>query len=76
MNKQRRDRLREAIKQLRNASTIVDEVYNKEEDSLDNIPENLQTSERFEKMENAVDNLNEAIERIDEARELVEMALV
>lgn len=76
MNKQRRDRLREAIKQLRNASTIVDEVCNKEEDSLDNIPENLQTSERFEKMENAVDNLNEAIERIDEARELVEMALV
>ena len=40
-----------------------------EEDALDNVPENLQGSERYEKIENALDCLNEASENIDAAIE-------
>lgn len=42
---------------------------------LDNCPENLQGSERFERMEDAVDNLNDALEKLEEAKEHIEAAI-
>ena len=38
---------------------------------LDNMPENLQSSERYEKMEAAIDSLEAAIESIDSAKESI-----
>lgn len=75
MDNKKRGRLRDAIKLLDGASAIVSEVCDKEEDCLDNYPENLQGTERFEHMENAVDNLNEALESIDEAKTQIETAI-
>lgn len=42
---------------------------------MDNLPDNLQCTERFEAMENAVDNLNDAVEKMEEAKSQIEAAM-
>ena len=54
---------------LGTASGLVSTALEQEEDALDNMPENLQGSERYEKIEAAVDLLNNASEYIDSAIE-------
>lgn len=71
MDAKRRGRLRDALNMLSSAASIVETVCDKEEDCIDNYPENLQGTERYEKMEDAVDNLNEALEKIGEAKEFI-----
>lgn len=75
MNDKRRGRLKDALKMLSSAASIVDEVCNGEQDCLDNYPENLQNTERFEQMETAVDSLNDALERIDDAKEHIQSVI-
>ncbi len=75
MNKKRRESLKDAIYYLNKAQTIVEQVGDQEDDMLGNIPENLQATERYEKMEDAIDKLNDASEKIDEARECIEEAM-
>ena len=74
MDKARREKLRDALRYLSNVILIVDQVCEKEEDCVENYPENLMGSERFEKMEDAVENLNEAMERLDEAKGFIQAA--
>lgn len=38
-----------------------------EQDCLDNMPENLENSERYEMMEAAVENLEDAVDALDDA---------
>jgi len=71
----RRGRLRDALKMLTNAAAIVETVCDKEQDCVDNYPENLQSTERFEHMEAAVDSLNDALEKIDDAKGHIESAI-
>lgn len=59
---------------LRTASGLVSTALEQEEDALDNMPENLQGSERYEKIEAAVDLLNDASEYIDSAIEKINEA--
>lgn len=75
MNKQRREDLRGVLSLLASAIGIVQRVCDKEEDCMDSYPENLQGSERYEQMEDAVDNLNEALEKLGEAKENIQAAL-
>lgn len=75
MNEDRRERLRGAIRKLSDVQMIVQAVCDKEEDCMDNYPENLQCTERFEKMEAAVDSLNDALEKIDDAKGQIESAI-
>ena len=75
MNKNRRQSLRNAIKLLTDASTLIESVCDDEEDALSNTPENLQNTERYENMENAVDCLNEASDKLDEVMECIEQAI-
>lgn len=75
MNKQRREDLRGVLSLLVSAICIVQRVCDKEEDCMDSYPENLQGSERYEQMEDAVDNLNEALEKLGEAKENIQAAL-
>lgn len=60
---------------LTSAANIVDSVCDKEQDCMDNYPENLQGTERFERMEDAVDSLNDALEKIDDAKSSIESAI-
>lgn len=75
MDTKRRGRLRDALKMLASVAAIVEAVCDKEEDCMDNYPENLQSTERFEHMEAAVDNLNDALEKIDDAKGHIEAAI-
>ena len=75
VNKKRREKLRAAISLLDRAEALVNEACDQESGALDNYPENLQESERFEKMEDAVDSLNDALESIGEARDRIEAAI-
>lgn len=75
MDTKRRNRLRDALKMLANVAAIVEAVCDKEEDCMDNYPENLQSTERFEHMEAAVDNLNDALEKLDDAKGNIEAAI-
>lgn len=75
MNEKRRGRLKDALKMLSNAASIVESVCDSEQDCIDNYPENLQSTERFEHMESAVDSLNDALEKIDDAKGHIESAI-
>lgn len=59
---------------LETALNIVEIARDEEQDCLDNMPENLEYSDRYEKMENAVDKLEDAISSIEEARDALEEA--
>lgn len=75
MNNKRRQKLQGAISFLNNASRIIDSVRDEEDDSMSNMPENLQETERFEKMENAVDALGDALDDISSAISSIESAM-
>ena len=46
-----------------------------EKDSMDNMPENLQSSDRYTAMENAVDALEDAVQSIQDATTNIDEAI-
>lgn len=74
MNNKRRDSLRSTTVLLDNVSAAISRVLDEEQDSIDNIPENLQYSENYERMEAAIEKLEEVIDKIDEIKELIQEA--
>jgi vacuolar-type H+-ATPase subunit E/Vma4 len=75
MNKQRRAKLYQAINLLDNASEIIEAAVDEEQDCLDNMPENLQDSDRCAVMEDAIDCLNAAIDDIASVKDSIENAM-
>lgn len=76
MNNPRRKALNKIKEQIEDLKCLLEELLIEEEDYLNNFPENLQGSERYEKteknvsaLENAVSSLEEAIDNIDTAIE-------
>lgn len=72
MNKERRkqiDVVIEAINDFQNSfeelQQAIEEIRDEEQEYLDNIPENLQSSERYELAEDAVNNLESAVDWFD-----------
>lgn len=73
MNKKRRQCIDAVILKINNLQDIIEELQQDiediaadEQDYLDNIPENLQASERYETGENAVENLEAAINWLED----------
>ena len=75
MNSKRRAYLKSAVDMLRQSKSIVERAQEAEQDALDNLPENLEDSERYSKMENAADSLSDACDALDEAIGLIEDAV-
>jgi len=71
MNKQRRRDLRDALEQLERASAIVEMSADEEQSAHDNLPDELQWTERGERMEEVASELQEAVELIDQAVEII-----
>lgn len=65
MNKQRRKELNEIISKLENLRDDLECLQGEEQDYYDNMPENLQCSERGERAEEAVSSLEDALYNID-----------
>lgn len=75
MNNRKRNRLKSVLTSLENAQNTLEAVTDQEEDALDNIPENLMDSEMYDKIDEAVENLNAAQERLQETIESIERAM-
>ena len=75
MNKRRRSSLRNAAKYLDMAIDLIRDAKYEEQDALDNMPENLQNSEKYESMESVIDVLEDALSSIDDARDYIDRAI-
>lgn len=67
MNKQRRTEISKIIIELENIKARLQSVLLDEEMVFNNMPENLQCSMRGEESEESIDYMNEAVDNIDEA---------
>ena len=78
MNDARRRRINELKTQvdfcnstLKEVSKKLSSILNEEQDAFDNMPEGLQSSYRGMCSEDAIDNMEEASEKLDEVIELL-----
>nr|DAG62569.1 MAG TPA: hypothetical protein [Caudoviricetes sp.] len=67
MNKARKQKIREAIKHIDCGTNILTDVLDQETDIMNNWPENLQSTDRYEKCEDAVDGLETATSLLRDA---------
>lgn len=67
MNNARRKALEQIAEQLESLKSDLEELLGEEEEYRDNMPENLQSSERYETADNACDNMQSAIYSLEEA---------
>jgi len=72
LNEKKRSKLRTAIKYADMIIEIADQVAEQENDAMDNMPENLQYSERYERMENAVNCLESVSDAMGQVKDLLE----
>lgn len=82
MNSARRLQIKKIISELAKIKTNIDSVAENiatikadEEDYRDDIPENLQGSDRYYKADEACDNIESAINDLDSIKEELESAL-
>ena len=75
MNNQRRKKIEKLSEELSELKDKLEEIMEEEQECLDNIPENLQDTERYETAEEAVNALVCAVSSIDEALDNLETAI-
>lgn len=69
MNKKRLKNISAMIDSINAIENTLEGILNEESESYDNMPEGLQCSEQGGRSENAIDNLEEAIESLRSSRE-------
>lgn len=74
MNKVRRKELQELYDIISEAKDRLEMLHDEEEEYKDNMPENLQSSERYEKAEATVDALDSAVSSLEEVLDYIEEA--
>lgn len=72
MNKQRRKAIEDVTGKIRDLLVDLEVLRDEEEEYRDNIPENLQGSERYEKADECVDGLTDVIDEIERQLEEVD----
>ena len=60
-----------AVRSVDLAGNIIRMARYQESDAMDNLPENLQESERYEKMEDSVDKLDDAESYLSDAKSCI-----
>lgn len=75
MNKIRRKALQEIFDKLSALSDELESIKEEEDESRENMPENLQGSERYEQSETASGNTDEAMEYLSSACDSIESAM-
>lgn len=75
MNKARRKTLAEAMDLLYRAKDILEGVRDEEEEAFNNIPENLEGSDRYMAAEETLDTISEAYDSLEEMLENLEEVL-
>ena len=75
MNKLRRTNLEKVIRSIEDAMSELECLKEEEEEYRDNMPENLQGSERYERADEACDNLYSAVSSLEEAISYIDYAI-
>lgn len=75
MNKLRRTNLEKVMRSIEDAMYELECIKEEEEEYRDNIPENLQGSERYERADEACDNLCSACDSLEEAISYIDDAI-
>lgn len=75
MNNTRRKALQKIYAAIEEVKSDLENIYDEEQEAFENIPENLEGSERYEAAENAVDNLDNAFSGLGEVLEYLEEAM-
>lgn len=75
MNKENRKQLNEALNLIEQANGIIESVKDDEQDKFDNMPENLQGSERGERLESIISELEYAVDNLNDCRDNIEEAI-
>jgi t-SNARE complex subunit (syntaxin) len=74
MNDKRRREIRKIKEQIADLAMRLEDIRDQEQESFDNMPESLQQGERGEKMESAINELEEVINDIQYADDKLETA--
>ena len=74
MNNVRRKKLAGIVSSLESAQELLEELRDEEQDYLDNMPESLQSSDKYSIREEAIENMESAIDSINEVIDYVESA--
>lgn len=75
MNAQRRKEIERALEMISEASSILEYCRDEEEAAFDNMPENLQDTERGQQMAEFISQLEDSISSLEDAREYAEYCL-
>ena len=75
MNKLRRKSLQALSEKLDELKSELEDIQQQEEEYRDNIPENLQGSDRYDRADSACSDLFDAVSSIDEALDSIESAI-
>lgn len=75
MNRERRKALQAIIDQLETLQTQLEEIQTEEEEYRDNIPENFQSGERYEHIEEICESLSDAVSSLEDATSSIEEAI-
>lgn len=75
MNKERRKEIQVVINRIEELKSDLETIVEDEQAYLDSIPENLMNSERYERAEDAVGNLESAMDSLNDAEEALEEAM-
>lgn len=74
MNRMRRKTINSIYERLYELRNLLEEVKDEEEEYRDNIPENLQGSERYIRTDEILDDLDSAISSLEETLDYLESA--
>lgn len=72
MNKTRRQQLRKWLEDVENIKNELETICSDEQDYFDNMPENLQGSQRGSDSEEAIEQMEEAVSYIEDAISVIE----
>ena len=69
INAVRRKKIKEIYEKIERIKTEIEELYDDEQTALNNMPESFENTKRYAIADNAVDNLDSAILKLEEALE-------
>ena len=72
MNNTRRQQLRKWLEDMENIKSELETICSDEQDYFDNMPENLQGSQRGCDSEEAIEQMEEAVSSIEDAINIIE----
>lgn len=74
MNAVRRKKIKGIYEKIERIKTEIEELYDAEQTALNSMPENFENTECYAIADNAVDNLDSAILKLEETLEYLEKA--